>query len=549
MNKFTILLAICFSFVLYACEKDILPPIVTPSILTGTANSITRTSVILSGNLDYAESMTDYGILYGENIDLNDAIKVRAVSIVGKDYNITLTSLTPETKYFYCAYATIGQKQIRGEIKEFSTKEKLILTTEGAKDISRTEATLQGNLNTMEDINEYGILYGESSNLDNATKIRATNTTNTSFSITLTNLSPGKEYYYCAYAITEKEEYKGETLTFSTIDYGVPSIEDIAITNYDAGSITITANITDDGGIDLSTCGFCWKIEDNNQTITIENDTNIVAPNSRLSITSKINWLKASTDYILCAYATNAKGTGYSKQISITTSKAELADLGKTEAIASENSLQLSTIINSNGGSNLSNIYFLYAERESDLSSYYQAKRQDAIIDSTECSINTTLTGLKGFTKYYIKPQVTNNEGTTYGDIVSFMTSECKPTVTCYTNLFTEDHCVYYYSSILNGEIENTGGLEIISKGFYVSLTEDPIKTGEKIEITDEGNSFTFNLYLSGKYKDSQTYYYCAYAENAKGISYSEVKSDTMYKHYEDIWDEFPEFEEVPFDF
>ena len=100
-----------------------------------------------------------------------------------------------------------------------------------------------------------------------------------------------------------------------------------------------------------------------------------------------------------------------------------------------------------------------------------------------------------------------------------YITVQTLPTVT--TNDIT-----YYNSSSaeVGGNITDDGFSEIIEKGIYYSKETDPVNSGTQVIIEEGVESFIdtlTNLDVNTKY------YVCAYAKNAAGENYGEVKSFT----------------------
>ena len=126
MKKFN-LFAICVMACLFAgCEPN--EPATSNKVETGSATDITTESVVLHGkvNVDiFQYDDVEFGMMVSEDkADLNarDGEMYKTKVLIGKDFELTLSELSPETKYYYCAWVLLNNTQYEfGVIKEFET--------------------------------------------------------------------------------------------------------------------------------------------------------------------------------------------------------------------------------------------------------------------------------------------------------------------------------------------------------------------------------------------------------------------------------------------
>lgn len=120
-------LVICVMALLFAgCEPN--EPATSNKVETGSATDITTESVVLHGKVNVDISKYDdveFGMMVSEDkADLNarDGEMYKAKVLIGKDFELTLSGLSPETKYYYCAWVFLNNTQYEfGVIKEFET--------------------------------------------------------------------------------------------------------------------------------------------------------------------------------------------------------------------------------------------------------------------------------------------------------------------------------------------------------------------------------------------------------------------------------------------
>lgn len=91
-----------------------------PEVSTNSATSITMTSAVLNGSLDYtAGETTEYGFILGA--DTTTSQKIGSTTKT-KDFEYKWTGLQPNTKYTYKTYAENEYGTVYGTVKTFTTK-------------------------------------------------------------------------------------------------------------------------------------------------------------------------------------------------------------------------------------------------------------------------------------------------------------------------------------------------------------------------------------------------------------------------------------------
>ena len=121
-------LVICVMALLFVgCEPN--APATSSKVETGAASDITTESVVLHGvvNVDISQyEDVEFGMMVSDDkADLNtrDGEMYKAKVLIGKDFELTLEGLSPETKYYYCAWVFLNNTQYEfGSIKDFKTE-------------------------------------------------------------------------------------------------------------------------------------------------------------------------------------------------------------------------------------------------------------------------------------------------------------------------------------------------------------------------------------------------------------------------------------------
>ena len=120
-------IVICIMTLLFAgCEPN--APATSSKVVTGAASDITTESVVLHGvvNVDISQyDDVEFGMMISEvKDDLNnrDGEMYKAKVLMGKEFKLELTNLSPATEYYYCAWVFLNNTQYEfGDIKKFTT--------------------------------------------------------------------------------------------------------------------------------------------------------------------------------------------------------------------------------------------------------------------------------------------------------------------------------------------------------------------------------------------------------------------------------------------
>ena len=134
-------------------------------VVTGEAKDVTYKSVTLYGevNVEIADYETiEWGMMYSADKDkLEDRNGIMVVcddALIENAYRVELSDLVSETKYYYCAYVNLNNKQYKfGETKEFTTLEapKNLVIGEFSVSDSKQVTFSKGNLQYTKSTNTW----------------------------------------------------------------------------------------------------------------------------------------------------------------------------------------------------------------------------------------------------------------------------------------------------------------------------------------------------------------------------------------------------------
>ena len=315
----------------------------------------------------------------------------------------------------------------------------------------------------------------------------------------VTGLTSGTNYYLRAYATNSAGTAYGDLLAFTTLDF--PVVSTSAISGITQSTANCGGQVISDGGSPVTARGVCWD--------TIPNPTtagNHTSDSVGLGFfTSKLTGLTGGTLYYTRAYATTIGGTSYGDDISFTThslpavTPAVITDITQTSA----NSI---SVVLFDGGVPVTARGVCWS-----ISPAPTIAGNHTTDGSGVGAFVSHLSGLTGYTLYYIRSYATNIYGTAYGDEQSFTTLTLPDVTTTGATNITQ------YSATSGGNVLFEGGTDVIARGICWSTSPNPAISGS--HTTDGAGPGIFVSNLTGLTWGMQ-YYIRAYATNSVGTAY-----------------------------
>lgn len=535
MKKTTIinrlLLPFCLAACLLACSKDEEPQSYMPSLATNSADGLTRFDAVLSGTVtEKAGSQlasVDVFFLYAKGTSLVDAEELAATADPSTEgrYTANLSGLTPGQTYCYSICARSGGSVAKGELIQFSTlaSSEPVLAESTATEVTETTAVLTSQMtdNGGRDISQRGFAYKVyEEGMPEPTTSDRTRTVPLdaeSFTGTLTGLQAGTTYIVRAYAINSTGTGYGPAETFTTEALKLPKLT-CATTDVTAFAVSLTADITSNGGFPVSEYGFCWSTE--SLVPTIDHLKEVVGTADDQHFEAKIDNLEPETEYYLRAYAINEKGVGYSDAITFKTAQRQVVTL--TAPVTSKldiTSVTLTSTVQIPAGVTVTEkgiCYSLFSSRPA-IDSPHQKD------DSQGSNISVSLTGLNEGAAYFATAYAVTRDGTFYSEPTRFTLNRTyEPTVS-----FTAVSNIGETEATVAGHIDSDGGRDVTERGFcWSSTSSTPNLENGDASMKVEGTGADFSLKLTGLVK-GQKYYVRAYAKNVNGVGYSSASNFT----------------------
>ncbi len=392
------------------------------------------------------------------------------------------------------------------------------VTSQKASGIGAEDAILNGELDDDggDAITEYGFYYGESRDpVDDGTKRRVGTTGLTEgedFDYILSNLEPDTRYYFVAYARNSEGYAYGDTLSFRTEEGEAPEVTTRNATEVEDESAVLNGELESTGGSEIEEYGFYWGESSDPVDDGTKRRVGYTGLEEGEDFDYELTGLEEGEKYYFAAYAKNSEGTAYGSVLSFTAesnSEGEPEVSTRSASSIDENKATLNAELDSIGDSEIEEYGFYYGTSSSPST---KRKVGSSGLDEGDDFVYR-LTGLNPDTRYYFKAYATNDEGTSYGSVLSFTTEKnTEP-----AELKTRVSEVSITGATLTGTITSAGGGTVSEYGFVWGKTdgsEKEFKLGTSITID------TDYMYILGGLETQEEYYAKAYAVTSAGTAY-----------------------------
>ncbi|TQM46800.1 hypothetical protein BDE36_4551 [Arcticibacter tournemirensis] len=442
-------------------------------------------------------------------------------------FTANLTGLTPNTVYYVKAYVVNSVGVAYGEEMSFKSPTLPTITTAYASADGPTKATSGGNItdNGGAEITSRGVVWSTDPNFNQDTVIvnRINNGGGSgSFVSKLTELKGSTTYYIMAYARNIAGTSYGNLLSFITDPPKLATLTTREAWNVYGLTTSTGGHISDNGGEPVTTRGVIWSTTKGFNPDTVVNNKTVQTGTGIGYFTSGMTGLTRGTTYYVRAYAINSVGIAYaSNEISFTT--LDLPKLTTKPASPSSTGYAATSggVLISDGGTSVTNQGVCWSTNPNPTTNLYTKTTYDSWSGNNFFS---SLTNLSPVTKYYVRAYAVNNQGTAYGDEVSFTTPPALPIVT--TSYATP---ISKSSVLTGGQVTKDGGAEITQRGVIWStdanFNPDTVTANKTVDGQGIGkfNSTITNMELS------ISYYIRAYATNSAGTAYGNQVTVTIF--------------------
>ncbi|MCC6525909.1 MAG: hypothetical protein IT373_24895 [Polyangiaceae bacterium] len=525
-----------------------------PSVATNAATLVSSSGATLNGsadpNLDSAYGYFRYSATNPGAC--SDAFGTRLPSSSASDlplgsggdpvaFSYARTGLTAATTYYFCAIARNSYGTTFGPLLTLTTLSAAPSAVTGsASPVTGTTATLNGTSNPNGDGATAWFRFDTTSQgtCNDTFGTRAplaggpflgSGTTVVPFTQDITGLTPGTTYYYCAIA------QNALGTTFGTVSSFMaalpPAVTTTAATGMTTTSPTLNGSATPNGA--ATTGWFRYSTTDpgscddafGTRTPSI-GGTALGSGTSPVAFSRSLAGLVTGRIYYFCAIASNSEGTSFGAVLSFTT-------IGPPSATTNAATLVTSASATINGAAapnwNAAWGYFRYSTTNPGTCSdgfgtrVPSSSASDTALGAGDSPVaySRPLAGLLAGTRYYYCAIARNTYGTSFGAVLSFTTLATPPTVA--TSAAT---AVTSSGATLNGTANPRG--DATTGWFRYALTNPgtcndafgtraPLVGGSALGAGT--TAVAMSQVLSGL-SPGATYYYCAIAQNALGLSF-----------------------------
>jgi hypothetical protein len=535
-----------------------------PSATTNTPPTVNDTSATLSGTVNPNGAPTTGWFRYATTSPgtCNDTFGTRVPATGAQDlgtsysastFTLSAITLAPMTTYYTCVIASNSLGTTVGAVVSFTTRDKPTVTTSAATSLTSSSAILNGSGNpngatasgwfrvfsadpgTCTDTG--GIARVPSSGGSNlgAGTTTVTYAFNTN---TVTSLSPGQVYYYCAFASNTFGTSAGASVSFTTLP-ALPSVSTGSATALTATTATLNGSAVPNGGATTawfryatSSPGTCNDTFGTRAPTMAGTGSTLGAGLSSVPFTQGITGLTSGTTYFYCAIASNSAGTSFGGVGSFVTPSAPTVTTQAVSAIGNVTA-QLNGTATPNGDSAIG--WFRLDTTNPGTCNDTFGSRVPTVGSVTLGSSGSVpysqpASGLQPNTTYYVCAIAQNSLGTSVGSVQSFTTFDKPVSVTSAATSIAAT------TAQLNGTGNPNGAS---ATGWFRLFTADPVTcndtSGTRVSASTSANlgsgraavGYTFNTNTGMSLQPGTTYWFCALANNTYGTSFGSVLTFT----------------------
>jgi MYXO-CTERM domain-containing protein len=540
----------------YGSVQSFTTPAMPPTVNTGYASSLTRTTGVLNGSSNPGGDATTAWFRYSTTSPgtCNDSFGTRApamgASAVGSgtstaSFSQPVTGLTANTTYYFCAIAQNSLGQVFGSVQTFITPASPTVATRPASNITDSSAYINGigNPNRANTVGWFRYSTTNPGTCDDKFGSRAPTSGSsalgadiydTPFNQTLSGLSPNTTYYFCAIVSSSEGTAFGSLLSFTTSSAATATT--VAASSIGSGVATLNGagnpNSSSAQGwfrysnVDPGSCNDSFGTR-----VPSSSYVNLGAGAASVPYSQGIAGLNPGTKYYFCAIVTNGYGTGYGSVLNFTTpATGPIVTTGGATMLTRTTGTLTGY---ANPGGDATTVWFRYGTLSPGTCNDSFGTRAPAMggtalgAGTSNVPFSQAITGLAANTTYYYCAIGQNSIGVVLGGVNTFTTPAAPTAVTtAATNVTTN-------SAYLNG----TGNPNRASaQGWFRYATSDPgacdDKFGSRAPVTGAqglGSDVYDQPYQQsiGGLSSSTTYYYCAIVQSSEGTAFGNVLTFT----------------------
>lgn len=471
----------------------------TSIAVTGNASSITPVSaeIVCKANITQGGSASfELGVIYSTESDQVtefNGSKVRTKDLVGNAYKVTMSSLKPNTTYYYRSYVATGGINNYGKVKSFTTQSVASPNTLQADTITAFSACLHAKREiTREYANETGfscydgfVISERKDSIEYKGRFVSPDSyynnyisyNNGNYRIIVNGLQPNTTYYYKAFSRINGGYTYGAVKSFATGEFDKPTVSTPTDITFTSASVVVTT--TNLNNYSVNSIGVIYatdasKLGRNYNTSTSSTITGTWHPVS-------LSGLTPNTTYYMKPFVSvntgNNNETVFGETISFNT-----ANFPAPLSVVNEVTYNSASItVYTPEMSYYKKVGIQYSLKKDDINNGYIVYYSNY---TTETSSSIVISGLSEQTTYYYRPVYYALKGSTYydydryenvyGDVNTFVTTEAPPRLTMtISTAGTYGWTTYYTSSYSNCLKSNNEGVPNSTARSILSFTVD----------------------------------------------------------------------------
>lgn len=442
--------------------------------------SSTRTASV-SVKFDAVDGVevTEAGFCYGETKDLSLDGAYALAGKKGEDYlSASISGLIAGRQYYVRPFIKDGDDIAYAAVSSLNVNAVPEVETLEAGKITDCSAYLYGNVldDCGKEILERGFVWDEGdTNPTLSSKSKIVSGTTGEFNAQIDGLEPNTLYSVRAYARNSEGTAYGAVRNFITA-VALPSVAIESVSDITSLSAKVYAKVSDDGGEAVSEFGV---LLDTSSDVNPDKAKKIKGSGSASSFSVDIDGLSRKTTYYVQAYVINSAGTAYGDVEEFETlaelpavTTASVTDITDVNAVSGGN-------ITDDGGDEIMARGVVWGKTQ-DLTVENDAKSSDG---KGAGRYNSSITGLRYETVYYVRAYATNSAGTAYGEALKFTTGAldinnvtdlaAAGTANCY---IVSESGVYKFPTVKGNSSESVGSVssaEVLWETFGTSTVPE----------------------------------------------------------------------------
>jgi len=448
-NAVFLLVFVAFAMCFSACKKKGQAPDPSTFAIAEEHIAVDSTFAAVEGKYAFAAEI-DALSLQLRRASTTDDVRSFEIQLNGKQFNVVLTELMPNTTYDYWyvadyaddltittatnQFTTLGGNGGGGEEPPadpvLPTVQTLSLVYIGSDmAVIKSEVVADGGAEVM----ARGLCWSLSETPTLADLHTLDSCGVGSFESEIADLSTATIYHVCAYATNAVGTAYGEVLQFTTLS-DLPVVHTLEIVEVGETTALVKGEVIDGGGISVTERGLCWSLQEEPS----DDDALLVCGSGLGEFAGTITDLQPETDYYVRAYARSANGIGYGKVMALTTMAAPVAPLKVVTVAVNDVSFSSATCVGevvSDGGVPVTERGICW-----DTQSHPNIEGNHIDNGSGLGVFDVDLTCLRGNTMYFVRAYAVNAEGVAYGNTMILNTSGIMPTGAA-KGLFSVDDC------------------------------------------------------------------------------------------------------------